>query len=143
MLTTRGFTAKVYNVSADCDNLAAQDQISPINNESFTVRCQFNLPTGTDSQQTDSDGNVLKLVDMIGIVAYTLVDCIRACSERTRQVKLLGLPVSETCRAVTFGTQLQSLVSGAGGNCWLKNGTADDSTRYGDCPVCITALRID
>lgn len=135
--------AKVYSVSTDCDELTAEVQTSPINNESFTVVCGLNLVTGTLSQQSDSEGNSLKLVDTIGIVAYTLSDCIRACSQRTRQVKLLGLPDSESCLAVTFDTLLQSTVSGSGGNCWLKNGTADDSTTYGNCPVCITALRID
>lgn len=136
-------TSMVYSVSADCDELSQEDQISPIDNETYAVRCQYNLVTGSSSQQSDSNGNSLLMVDIIGIVAYTLADCIRACSQRTRQTKLWGLPDSDSCRAVTFDTLLESATAGVGGNCWLKNGTADDSTKYGNCPVCISALRLD
>lgn len=106
------------------------------------MRCQLNLKAETTSQQSDSNGNALLLVDLIGIVAYTLADCIRACSQRSLQVKKLGLPDNESCRAVTFDTEMQSATAQAGGNCWLKNGTSDDSTDYGNCPQCISALRM-
>lgn len=72
-------TAAVYNVSADCDALAQRTQITR-QNEKFSVYCGIDLSTGDGVR--DAGDNEVTLADITGVVAYTLGDCLQACSSK-------------------------------------------------------------
>jgi len=89
--------------------------------EVFTLRCGINLVGGSFAK----DGWIIK--DRVGIVAYTIFDCMEACSQYNR------FNGRNTCQAVTFNAALGRAYASQGANCWLKNatgpspGTVDDA----------------
>jgi hypothetical protein len=67
--------------------------------------------------------NILDGSDLMSFTAYTLEQCVDACS----QYSAMGNK-NETCKAVVINSQFrQSYETGNGANCWLK-GTAENAS---------------
>ncbi|OHE94970.1 hypothetical protein CORC01_09764, partial [Colletotrichum orchidophilum] len=59
-------------------------------------------------------------VDILAVVVYSYLDCLRACASYNRNSG------SKICVAAVFNSNLAN-VGPNNGNCWLKNGTSNPS----------------
>lgn len=84
---------------------------------SFTIYCETDIRTGIAS----ADDSNLVVADIVGVVTYSLTDCLQDCSTFNR--KAAEWMRTERCRGVTFNPDITQSVNNEGGNCWLKNGT--------------------
>ncbi|KAI3318495.1 hypothetical protein HD806DRAFT_526223 [Xylariaceae sp. AK1471] len=109
----------VFNLSLDCDDLSASQQVTPLN-EFFLVYCDVDLTSGP---RTDKSGNDVILADIISIISYSMADCLEACSQYNRWSQQWD--VDNECGSVTFAVQM---AENAYGNCWLKNSTVMPGT---------------
>lgn len=73
--------------------------------------CGRNFGTHVTANETDLMGKSLLLDDILGIIAYTLEDCLQACS---------------VTQGLYYNADIQFAVSEWGANCWIKNGTPAD-----------------
>lgn len=64
-----------------------------------------------------------RLVNIVGILAYSLLDCLDACSMINEKNKEVGHPSILRCRSVAFAWTMGHYAPAQGGNCYLKNGT--------------------
>ncbi|KAI8625022.1 hypothetical protein F5Y19DRAFT_480076 [Xylariaceae sp. FL1651] len=129
--------SQISTLSANCDSLSQEAQ-KTIFNESFLVFCGNWIGEGGHK---DYSGNEVILKDIAGIIAYSLQDCLEACSNYTSRARKYG--IDNACGSVTFRTDLGSTInSQVWANCFLKNATARIPT--GDkknCNDCISATR--
>ena len=100
----------------------------------YHVTSYHDLTSGGDTVQT-SDGGPLELFDMFRVVAYTLDDCLEACSATYKSTVLGGA----RCLSITMNNKIWEAVDGQGGNCFLKNGTVADVTSRPECTSCLSA----
>lgn len=100
-------------VALDCPGIDGTTQSVTLGNTtwSYALRC------GTDYLSRDV------AVDVVGVTAYTLGDCMRACAS---YASLAGR--RDACVGFLFNAQLSELVHAFGGNCWIKNTTVPAST---------------
>jgi hypothetical protein len=61
--------------------------------------------------------------DIAAIIAYTVEDCVDACSAITFQTMIQGYETGPTCSSVSWFADAKSVVGIGNGNCWLKSGT--------------------
>jgi hypothetical protein len=107
----------VENVFLDCPNIASS-QYTTTQNEKFSLYCGSAWVSGLEAAQ----GGVV--ADMVHIVAYSVQDCLEACSGfNYEQRKWNG---TARCRAMNFRANMAEKVEAIGGNCWLKNDTVKD-----------------
>ncbi|KAH8646025.1 hypothetical protein BGZ60DRAFT_570784 [Tricladium varicosporioides] len=85
----------------------------------------FHIACGSEFVSASGSGQA---IDILPIVAYSLIDCLSACASYNDN---LG---SNGCVSVTFNSQLSN-VKGNGGTCWLKNSTAKENLGLGDTSV--------
>jgi len=113
-------TNMVYSLASDCKTLGPT--MTNVLGDQFAINCDRDLNVGP-ADETDSEGNSLPLVDILGIVAYALDDCLVSCSEYTIRSKQYGS--TNRCGSVTFSPNISNHTypKGYGTNCWLKNGT--------------------
>jgi hypothetical protein len=81
--------------------------------EIYTVDCYIDY---TQSLPANGGGEI---GDIAGIIAYSLDDCIAACSYSNQQ----QLEDATRCKAVTWRNDLKNVTADFGANCWLKNAT--------------------
>lgn len=122
-------TSTVKDLDMDCEALRRDEQVTQ-RSEYFNVYCNVDLVSGG---KQDASGNEVFIGDLVGLVAYTLSDCLQACSLYNKQSGIIGR--DDGCGAVTFCTAMQKYSLSAGGNCWLKNTTMSIGvdTNSGDC----------
>ncbi|KAI0914255.1 hypothetical protein F4823DRAFT_396897 [Ustulina deusta] len=125
--------SKVFNISVDCDTLAGSIQVTQ-DQEKFLVYCGVDFGHGN---RKDKNGNEIILADIIGIIAYSMDDCLEACSRYTYNSQLWG--VNSSCGSVTLRVDMANTTKS---NCWLKNSTITHSPGAGSCDVCIGATKI-
>lgn len=103
--------------------------------DSFDLYCGVDMNNNIPSLE---DSNKI-VADFMGLLAYSLEDCIYACMngnyfrERNDQ-DVVGGNIQE-CRGITWNSRMAASNSSNYANCWLKNGT---STGY-QCNTCISA----
>jgi hypothetical protein len=85
-------------------------------NQNFKYTCGVDL----GNQPSAAGGNI---TDLAAIIAYTIEDCIDACSAVTFQTFIHGVKGGPTCSSVSWFADAKSTVAVGNGNCWLKNGT--------------------
>lgn len=80
----------------------------------FVQYCYTDWPRGADTE--DGKG---KVEDLERTIVYTFEDCMRYCADYNDD---LGSGDDDTkCRAVTYNSNLTSIVTNQDGNCFLKN----------------------
>lgn len=84
--------------------------------ELFNVHCSSDAKGG--GPRVDKDGHEVTLVDIGATIAYSLADCLQACSGYNLQSLTYGF--GNSCGSVSFGTVLGGTV---GTNCYFKNST--------------------
>ncbi|GAW18924.1 hypothetical protein ANO14919_084070 [Xylariales sp. No.14919] len=125
--------SKVFNVTLDCDALAASMQVTQAQ-EKFSVYCGVDFGTGS---RVDRNGNDVVLADIVRFTSYSMQDCLEACSQYTGKSQLWG--VSNSCGSVNFQV---GMANNPTGNCWLKNSTVIHSPGAGRCDNCISATKV-
>ncbi|TGJ85793.1 hypothetical protein E0Z10_g3013 [Xylaria hypoxylon] len=125
--------SKVFNVSVDCDALAASIQVTQAQ-EKFLVYCGVDFGTG---DRINRDGDDVVLADIARFTSYSMQDCLEACSQYTYKSQLWG--VNNACGSVNFQVLIAKNPTG---NCWLKNSTITHSPGAGQCDYCIGATKI-
>ncbi|KAI2643130.1 hypothetical protein GGS21DRAFT_135 [Xylaria nigripes] len=123
----------IYNVSVDCASLDNQVYTTS-KNENFMVYCDVNFGSG---DLVDKDGKSVILADIIAMTAYSLTDCLQACSQFTAHSKKWD--VDNECGAVTFA---KNMATHADGNCWLKNSTIRHTAGAGRNVDAVSATKI-
>ncbi|KIX09729.1 uncharacterized protein Z518_00810 [Rhinocladiella mackenziei CBS 650.93] len=101
----------------------------------------FDLFCGVDmssSLQDDTDTSLV-VADFTALFAYSITDCLYACSNAIYFVERWGQDTEggnmQSCKGVTWNYQMAQSNTSDNANCWLKNGT---STGY-QCNTCISA----
>ena len=89
-------------------------------NQNFTYYCGVDF----GNLKSSTGGNI---TDIAAIIAYSIEDCIDACSAINLQSALQGRLGALECTSITFlSASTKETISFGGGNCWLKNGTLAD-----------------
>ncbi|KAI0458467.1 hypothetical protein F5B21DRAFT_459807 [Xylaria acuta] len=127
----------VSTLGVDCDSLQKSSQVTS-QGEKFSALCNVGFTAGTG--RTDGDGNLVTLAEITTLVAYSLSDCLEACSGYTRTSKKPGRDVNESCGSVVFKT---NLAENYHANCLLLNSTVTHAPGGGSCDECISATKID
>lgn len=131
-------TGLVYNIQNDCTEIS-NTPLQTLLGDKFNIFCGVDLGSGEDSQQT-SNGETLVLADIAGIVAYSLADCLEACSGYTKKATQWSRP--EICRSINFNYEMSASIAKNAANCWLKNGTVAAPSQAGSCATCATAMLV-
>jgi hypothetical protein len=124
------YTAPEWQHIASIDHTCPLADFSTQTGDTFTFECGFDIATGLH----DSAGAVV--VDIVGIVSYSVDDCTYACSEFNRRATDWGF--AARCGSITFRWDMKNITQGYGGNCWLKNGTVATGETLGACEYCIS-----
>lgn len=102
---------------------------------------QFDVFCGVDISNGLPDDNTPDLVvaDFSALFAYSLTDCLYACSNSIHFASIWGQDHAggnmQTCKGVSWNYQMSQSNTSDSANCWLKNGT---SNGY-QCNTCISA----
>ncbi|KAJ4005953.1 hypothetical protein NW766_010777 [Fusarium irregulare] len=80
----------------------------------YTYYCDFNAPSSSE------------IHDQQRFLAYTLRDCIDACTNMNQLVKDNGAQ----CDSVVFSWALEKYPDNRKGNCWLKSGRASKKVEF-------------
>lgn len=96
----------------------------------FNPVCGFDYTGGLNAE----GGGVI--ADIVGTIAYTLDDCFEACSSFNGQAQKWDW--AQTCKSVTWLSDLKNATAGVGGNCWLKNATLATGTNPNICSDCVS-----
>lgn len=80
----------------------------------YTYYCDFNAPSSSE------------IHDQQKFLAYTLHDCIDACTNMNQLVKDNGTQ----CDSVVFSWALEKHPGNRKGNCWLKSGRASKKVEF-------------
>lgn len=94
---------------------------------SFDLYCAKEFRESSEAFDPFTKNRVAKGVirDIVAIVAYSVPDCISACTSMNEIVKA-GNSSSPPCQSITFVPNMQETVIGERGNCFLKNATIND-----------------
>jgi hypothetical protein len=98
--------------------------------DKFTFECGYDIGSGL----RDSAGAVV--VDIVGVVSYSIEDCAYACSEFNRRATQWA--IAARCGSIAWGWDMKNDTQANGGNCWLKNGTVATGQTLYNCPTCIS-----
>jgi hypothetical protein len=116
---------QVNTLPLDCPTLNDQTMAITVNKstatstQNFRLQCNFDYPAGLPAL---NGGTV---ADLMGIIAYSLEDCLSAC------VYLNWQGTAPQCQSVFFGAALGYWVKQESANCWLKNSVpANDTFGY-------------
>ncbi|KAI0808580.1 hypothetical protein GGR55DRAFT_696676 [Xylaria sp. FL0064] len=125
----------VSSLSADCDALQKSWQVTS-QGEKFSALCKVGFEAGAG--RIDGNGNTVTLAEISTLIAYSLSDCLEACSGYTYASRHRG--VEESCGSVVFRT---NLADNYHANCLLLNSTVRHNPGGGACDECISATKID
>ena len=100
----------IISVALDCPNLTGQSYVSATGH-TFTQFCNHDYPNGSFAA-----GNIGTIRDITGIIAYSMNDCMDACSTMNQ------LQYGPVCAGVTFNAAM-SMTYASRANCFLKNAT--------------------
>ncbi|KAM0438614.1 hypothetical protein ACHAPT_001366 [Fusarium lateritium] len=89
----------------------------------FKWWCGVNAPAGEEAEE----GGIIS--DASPLIAYTLQDCLNACSAMIDKDENGGSGVK--CRSVVFAKRMSEELDRWGVNCWLKNGTKTRGSEWG------------
>jgi hypothetical protein len=101
-------------------------------NQNYKYTCNIDL----DNLPNAAGGNI---TDIAAIVAYTIEDCIDACSAITFQTFIQDIKGGPTCSGVTWFADAKAVTGVNNGNCWLKNGTLADGVSGRTAADCVSA----
>ncbi|KAI0973394.1 hypothetical protein F4678DRAFT_459527 [Xylaria arbuscula] len=127
----------VSTLGIDCDALQKNWQVTS-QGEKYSALCSVGFTAGTN--RTDGDGNSVTLAEITTLIAYSLSDCLEACSGYTYTSKQPGRNVEESCGSVVFRTDMADNYHA---NCVLLNSTVTHHVGGGACDTCISATRMD
>ena len=85
-------------------------------NQNFKYTCGVDL----SNLPAAEGGNI---TDIAAIIAYTVEDCIDACSGINFQTLIGASADGTTCSSISWTANAAASVSVGNGNCWLKKGT--------------------
>ncbi|KAI0398971.1 hypothetical protein F4802DRAFT_613081 [Xylaria palmicola] len=117
----------VSTLDVDCDSLQKSWQVTS-QGEKYSAFCNVGFLAGTN--RTDGKGNSVTLAEITTLIAYSLPDCLEACSGN----------VAESCGSVVFKT---NMAANYNANCLLLNSTITHNPGGGTCDECISATRVD
>ncbi|KAM5347378.1 hypothetical protein ACJ41O_010383 [Fusarium nematophilum] len=98
---------QVQNLTLDCPEFGEVKE-RDIAGVEFVIRCGVDAPGGSRAEDSSTD----TVSDIIGIVAYAIEGCLRACTQ---------LRNGQTCKSAVFASPLQKYFDENGANCWLKD----------------------
>ncbi|KAI1433361.1 hypothetical protein GGR50DRAFT_509194 [Xylaria sp. CBS 124048] len=124
----------VISIDVDCSALNNTIQTTP-KKDDFHVYCGVDFGSG---KRVDGQGRDIILADIVGINAYSLPDCLQACSQYNFESKKWGSPLR--CGAVTLAVDMAKKPDG---NCWLKNSTLTHTAGGGASSDSISATMVD
>ncbi|KAI1307117.1 hypothetical protein F5Y03DRAFT_352829 [Xylaria venustula] len=127
----------VSTLGVDCDALQKNWQVTS-QGEKYSALCNVGFEAGTN--RTDGDGNSVTLAAITTLIAYSLSDCLEACSGYTYNSRQPGRNVDESCGSVVFRIDMADNYHA---NCLLLNSTVTHHAGGGVCDTCISATRMD
>ncbi|OAP61523.1 hypothetical protein AYL99_03726 [Fonsecaea erecta] len=103
-------------------------------NTSFDILCGVDML----NHVADENNPDLQVADVVGLFAYSLTDCLYACSNMIHFTQLYGQDYAggnmQTCVSVTWDYQMALSNDSWSANCWLKNGSSSGT----QCNTCIS-----
>ncbi|KAI1821976.1 hypothetical protein F4861DRAFT_424021 [Xylaria intraflava] len=125
--------SKVSTINVDCKTLNDSVQTTH-KGDKFHVYCGVDFGSG---KRKNGSGKDIVLADLVGIFAYSVADCLQACSQYNFQAKVRK--DSGRCGAITLDIDMANKTDG---NCWLKNSTLTHTPGGGACKECVSATEI-
>ncbi|KIW14202.1 hypothetical protein PV08_06983 [Exophiala spinifera] len=99
----------------------------------FTLYCGIDMGSSTPDD-TNPD---LTVADYVALFAYTVTDCLYACSNMVYFADRWGQDSQHSCKGVTWNGAMAASNTSDFANCWLKNGTHTQEVRQ--CNTCVSA----
>ncbi|KAI1423132.1 hypothetical protein F5Y12DRAFT_556585 [Xylaria sp. FL1777] len=129
----------VSTLGADCDTLQKGWQVTS-QGERFSALCKVQVGFKPGAGRTDGNGNPVTQGKITTLIAYSLSDCLEACSGYTYTSKQRGKSFNESCGSVVFRT---NLADNYYANCLLLNSTVTHKPGTAACDECISATKIE
>ncbi|KAI0837691.1 hypothetical protein F5Y06DRAFT_62760 [Hypoxylon sp. FL0890] len=126
--------AKIYNLQVECANLSSTYQMSQ-DGDKYSVYCGQAFGAGN---MKDGNNNDVVVRDILSVIAYSMADCLQACSQYTYWSRLAG--ISTSCGAVMWTSDVAH--SHNTGNCFLKNSTITIGVGTEACSWCYSATKV-
>ncbi|KAI0399746.1 hypothetical protein F4802DRAFT_610628 [Xylaria palmicola] len=127
----------IENLAADCTSLTSTLQITPFQDK-FSVYCYQDFGTGN---LKDNDNRDVVVDDVMLLIAYSMADCLQACSQYTRRSQALG--IDSSCGAVVWVSDMSHFNHYQDGNCALKNSTVKFGYGNKGCGWCYSATKVN
>ncbi|KAH7268535.1 hypothetical protein MRS44_011198 [Fusarium solani] len=105
--------SQIRNLTWFCEEAEQTKTIQLTSGFEFKVYC------GTDGGGANSAEGGGALKDLVGIIAYSLEDCLQACTQMNAMDDNQDTGV--TCKSVSFRANIAQSYKQYGGNCWLKD----------------------
>lgn len=105
--------SQIRNLTWFCEEAEQTKTIQLTSGFEFKVYC------GTDGGGATSAEGGGALKDLVGIIAYSLEDCLQACTQMNAMNDNQDTGV--TCKSVSFRANIAQSYKQYGGNCWLKD----------------------
>lgn len=99
----------------------------------FTLYCGMDM----GNSNPDDANPDLTVADFVGLFAYTLTDCLYACSNMVKFAGDWKLDSQHSCKGVTWEASMAQSNTTNYANCWLKNGT--NTQKANQCNTCVSA----
>ncbi|RSL52225.1 hypothetical protein CEP54_011034 [Fusarium duplospermum] len=106
--------SQIQNLTWFCEEPEQSKTIELTNGFKFKAYC------GTDGGGVGNAEGGGTLKDWVGIIAYSLEDCLQACTQMNAMND--SQDTGATCKSVTFRPGLSDSYKWHGSNCWLKDG---------------------
>ncbi|KEF54298.1 uncharacterized protein A1O9_09464, partial [Exophiala aquamarina CBS 119918] len=121
-----------YYVGTLADPGCQQSRIDVQNDERYDLSCGVDMGNNIK----DRDDSTKVVADIVGIFAYSITDCLYACTNVNRFTETWKTGTAQQCKGVTWTYNMAQSNTSNSANCWLKNGT---STGY-QCNSCISGV---
>ncbi|KAM0430165.1 hypothetical protein ACHAPT_006173 [Fusarium lateritium] len=105
--------AEIRNLTWFCEEAEDTKTIQLTSGFEFKVYCGLD---GGGANNAEGGGT---LKDLVGIIAYSLEDCLQACTQMNAMND--NQDTNVTCKSVSFRANLAQSYKQYGGNCWLKD----------------------
>ncbi|KAI0535575.1 hypothetical protein GGR58DRAFT_529326 [Xylaria digitata] len=128
-------STEIWDLAVDCTDLSSTFQESQYR-DMFSVHCYTEWGNGN---RKDIAKNDVIIGDVMSLIAYSMVDCLQACSVYTSTSQTAG--IASSCESAVWINDMAHYQH-YHGNCFLKNSTVAVGSGNSPCGWCFSANKI-
>ncbi|GAW20879.1 hypothetical protein ANO14919_103910 [Xylariales sp. No.14919] len=128
-------STEIWDLAVDCAALSSTFQTS-LYGDKFSVYCRRDWGYGS---RKDAANNEVIVGDVMNVIAYSMADCLQACSVYTAVSRTAG--IDSSCSSVVWINDMAHY-NHFHGNCLLKNTTVSFGSGDSACGWCFSANKV-